>query len=229
MITLEQVDKLKERANVSYEDAKAALEITGGDLLEAVIYLEKLGKISGPYMQAYNTQTGSVHGGPAPQQKGGKGKRKHGCPDPGQYGKYGQYTYEDYLRKRRTCRTKCGVLWKKFCALVRKANTNQFVAYRGGHVLISMPVTLLIIAAMFFFWVTIPLLIIGLFCDCRYQFKGPNFGRQSINSIMDQAADTADTIKRSVLADEEGMDEDIDEDIDEDMDEVFEEDDAGED
>ena len=35
-ITLEQVDKLRERANVSFEEAKIALEQNNGDLLDAL-------------------------------------------------------------------------------------------------------------------------------------------------------------------------------------------------
>ena len=41
MDNLEKVDKLRERANVSYEEAKAALEANGWDLLDAMVYLEK--------------------------------------------------------------------------------------------------------------------------------------------------------------------------------------------
>ena len=45
-ITLEQVGKLKDFADVSFADAKAALEASGGDLLEALVWLEQAGKIS---------------------------------------------------------------------------------------------------------------------------------------------------------------------------------------
>jgi len=41
MITFEQVEKLRKHTGISYEDAKALLEKTNGDLLEAVIHLEK--------------------------------------------------------------------------------------------------------------------------------------------------------------------------------------------
>lgn len=44
-ISLELIEKLKERANVTYTEAKEALEKCQGDLLEALIYLEKEGKI----------------------------------------------------------------------------------------------------------------------------------------------------------------------------------------
>ncbi|MBC2578777.1 DUF4342 domain-containing protein [Clostridium sp. DJ247] len=39
--TLEQIDLLRQRANVSYKDAKEALEKCNNDIVEALIYLEK--------------------------------------------------------------------------------------------------------------------------------------------------------------------------------------------
>lgn len=39
-ITLEQVDQVRERCDVSYQKAKEALEHTEGDVLEAIVYLE---------------------------------------------------------------------------------------------------------------------------------------------------------------------------------------------
>jgi hypothetical protein len=39
-ITLEKIDSLRERANVSYADAKAALEANDGNMIDAIIYLE---------------------------------------------------------------------------------------------------------------------------------------------------------------------------------------------
>ena len=45
-ITLEQIDLVMERAQVSYTEAKEALEATNGDLLEALLYLEKQGKVN---------------------------------------------------------------------------------------------------------------------------------------------------------------------------------------
>lgn len=40
-LTLEKVDMVKNRTNVTYEEAKEALEICNGDVLEALIYIEK--------------------------------------------------------------------------------------------------------------------------------------------------------------------------------------------
>ncbi|SKC85418.1 DUF4342 domain-containing protein [Maledivibacter halophilus] len=44
-ITLEQIDLLKKRANVSYADAKEALEKFEGDTVQALVYLEKENKV----------------------------------------------------------------------------------------------------------------------------------------------------------------------------------------
>ena len=40
-VNLELIDELRKRANVSYEDARDALEKCNGDMVEALIYLEK--------------------------------------------------------------------------------------------------------------------------------------------------------------------------------------------
>ena len=44
-ITLEQIDLIMQRANVSYSEAKEALETCGGDIVEALLYLEKCERI----------------------------------------------------------------------------------------------------------------------------------------------------------------------------------------
>nr|WP_302598897.1 DUF4342 domain-containing protein [uncultured Cellulosilyticum sp.] len=60
-ITLEQIDAIMQRANVSYAEAKEALEQTTGDMVEALLRLEQNQKIK-----------------PAPQPKESCGKRLKG-------------------------------------------------------------------------------------------------------------------------------------------------------
>ena len=40
-VSIEQIDELRERTGVNYTDAKEALESSNGDMLEALVYLEK--------------------------------------------------------------------------------------------------------------------------------------------------------------------------------------------
>ncbi len=44
-ITLEQIDLLRKRADVSYKEAKEALEANGGNVVEALAYLEETERI----------------------------------------------------------------------------------------------------------------------------------------------------------------------------------------
>ncbi|RYD03340.1 hypothetical protein N752_21140 [Desulforamulus aquiferis] len=45
-LNLDLIDELRKRTNVSYGDAKEALEKCNGDLLEALVYLEKQNKVN---------------------------------------------------------------------------------------------------------------------------------------------------------------------------------------
>ena len=44
-VSREQIERLRDHAGVSYEDAQAALEASGGDQLDALVWLEQAGKI----------------------------------------------------------------------------------------------------------------------------------------------------------------------------------------
>ena len=55
MDTFEKVEKLRAKANVTFEEAKAALEEANGDLLDAMIILEKQGKTE-PRKESYSTE-----------------------------------------------------------------------------------------------------------------------------------------------------------------------------
>ena len=56
MEMIEKVERLREKANVSYEEAKAALEQTGGDLLDAIVLLERQGKVKEPAHSTFSTE-----------------------------------------------------------------------------------------------------------------------------------------------------------------------------
>lgn len=52
----ETVEKLRQKANVSYMDAKTALEACDWDLLDALVYLEKEGKVVNEQSTSYTTK-----------------------------------------------------------------------------------------------------------------------------------------------------------------------------
>lgn len=58
-ITLEQIDLLMKRADVSYTDAKEALEHTNGDILEALLWLEQNNKVKNSSSSDFAVKTGN--------------------------------------------------------------------------------------------------------------------------------------------------------------------------
>ncbi|MBQ9165612.1 MAG: hypothetical protein IJX71_01590 [Oscillospiraceae bacterium] len=72
-ITLEQVTKLKEYADVSFADAKAALEASNGNLLDALLWLERNGKIPNAETAAYSTKEDAAED-KAPESTGQTGE-----------------------------------------------------------------------------------------------------------------------------------------------------------
>ena len=171
MATLEQVERLRERANVTYDEAREALEQCGNDMLDAMIYLEKNGKVDPPQNGGqYTAQTAE-----AEQNGGSSSKHSEG------------YTYDGDFFKRGAKK-----VWGMFAGAVRECNANMFQVIKNDKIVMSMPVTVLVILVLFAFWIVIPLLVIGMFCGFRYWFHGG----VDVNSVMSKAADKVDEIKK---------------------------------
>lgn len=189
-ITIEQVEKLRERANVSYEEARAALEKADGDLLEAMILLEREGKTSGS-AGYYSTSTalparnngGDCSGGTEP---GGR-TEENGYANRSDGGGGGESFGELMAR------------FGRFIGrLFRKSMTNYFEVYnKNDGSSFKLPVLFLILALIICNVLTVILLVVGLFCGYFYRFSGPDLGREDINRVMDSASDTAENMKEN--------------------------------
>ena len=58
-----------------------------------------------------------------------------------------------------------------------------------------MPVLVLILLMFGFFWVVVPLMIVGLFFDFRYSFKGGSRIEVDLNAFCDKATSAANDIR----------------------------------
>lgn len=141
MNKLEQIEKLRERANVSYDEAKIAYEKSDGDLLDAIIYLERQGKVKAPAEDGYYNS-----------------KQSH-TPEPEANESDG---FKDTLER----------VGKFFVDLLHKGNTTFFEVVKTDESLIKFPVTVFVLLLLFAPWVTIPLMIVGLFFNLKYRFIG---------------------------------------------------------
>ena len=177
MENLEKVEKIREKTGVSYEDAKRALEACGYDVLDAIIYLENLGKITAPSMTSYTTNNELV-----------MNSEKFAST---------QVAYDNACKK-----TTFGETVDKFFSwcgrVIRKSWELKFVVSKEGNKVGAMPVLVLILLMLFAFWVTIPLMIVGLFFDFKYNFVGVDKVTVDLNKMCDKASDTCTNLKNDI-------------------------------
>ena len=158
----EMVEKLRAKANVSYEEAKAALEASDWDMLDALVLLESEGKVKdAPENKEYTTQEKKEY-----SWNTGSGEVK--------------VTFSSAMSK----------LWDWVKKLFQKGNANQFVITRKGDELIAMPITVLALLLICFWPFSLVILFVGLFLGARYSFRGPDINT-NVNDFMNKAQDKA--------------------------------------
>ena len=171
MDIMEKVEQLRAHANISFEEARTVLEEAGGDLLEAVILLERQGKIKKPEtelikMDPENAEqeteeaAGQEAGRNAGKATTGTGKR-------------------------------IGKAVKKIVAILKN---NSFTLSRNDNQLFMMPAWVFALALLFTWKYIIPAMLISLFFDVRYAFTGTD-DLSEANSFMDKVGDMADEVK----------------------------------
>ena len=83
--------------------------------------------------------------------------------------------------------------------LLAWGNRNRFTASKGGETLLDMPVIALALLLLCAFWVSVPLLAVGLFTGFRFSFTGQDLGRADINRALGRAAVAADRVKQGAV------------------------------
>ena len=154
MDKLEKIEKLRERAQVSYDEARVAYEQANGDLLDALIILEKQGKVRPPQGDGYyrseqvdtTEQVSEERKEERSQGRGNNNEREN--------------TFKEALEK----------IWNFFVGLLKKGNSTSFEILKDKEHMASFPVTVLAVLLLFAPWVTLPLIVIGLFFGFHYQF-----------------------------------------------------------
>ena len=176
MDKLEKVEKLRQKADISYEEARDILEKCGWDLLDAVVKLENEGKIDRGENSDYTTAGSSA---------------SDAAPDPKEVAE----SYSSYKGHESSTKGFFASLWKGIRYLIKKGCENEFVVKRYKEPVFSVPVLVLVIMMILFFWLLLILMAIGLFFGFGYSFKGPDLGVDSVNDVMDKASRVAEDIK----------------------------------
>ena len=168
MEMIEKVERLREKANVSYEEAKEALEQSGGDLLDAIVLLERQGKVKGPAQSTFSTD----------------------------YEEQTEYIkvrdkVEEQEKSAPSFGRSIGRMIRGFIGFIR--NTT-FIVTKGEDAIFTMP-TIVFALLLFFFWeILAPVMVTALFFGIRYSFEGEEEAEKA-NSILNKAGDFAQDVR----------------------------------
>lgn len=171
MEQLEKVEKIREKLSVSYEEAKRALEACNWDILDAIVYLEQLGKVAAPSVSTYST-------------KNSESEEFRKASD--DYEKSSRHRFGQLVNS-----------FFKWCGKVIKLGCDSsFEVYKNGKNIMCIPVIVVVVLLMISFWVTLPLIVVGLFFNFRYTFTGPIAGANiNINDVCSKATEACENIK----------------------------------
>ena len=181
MVTLEQVEKLREYANVSYDEAKKALENADGDILQALIDLEQQGKVNPPQGGGSYHSGGIVLTESAHKEENRQEKSQAKCSG-----------------EKSAFSRNMGRFFRWIGTVIHKGNNNAFIVEKNGVSVMRLPITALVLLLFFAFWVVVPLMIVGMFFSFRYYFQGPDITSNKVNDAMDTVANAAEEIKNDI-------------------------------
>lgn len=194
-VTLEQVEALRARAEVSYEEARAVLEDCGGDLLDALIALERAGKLrpDGARGAFFSTRPGGGES-PPPPPSGGLSPAQEPSGERSRFFGLALTAGGRRRQKRRREGSGLGAKLKELLLaaadLLRHCTVNQFEVWRNGERMTSLPVLILILLVVLAYWISLPLLVIGLLFGCRYRFSGPDLDKNRVGEVVNQVSDS---------------------------------------
>lgn len=186
MVTLEQVEKLREHADISYDEAKEALENADGDILQALIDLERQGKVKPPEGGGqYKSGSIELSFNKQKEQNSGGNDYANGRSN----GSDGERSAFSRSMRR---------FFRWLGEVIHKGNINALIIEKNGSEIMRLPITVLVLLLFFAFWIVVPLLIVGFFFSFRYSFQGPDIKSAKVNDAIGSVADAAEEIKNDI-------------------------------
>lgn len=171
------VDKLKDKANISYEEAKTILEENNWDILDSMIYLEEIGRVKKPsvsvfytndYKESYEERTEIVN--ITDNKKGEKSRGKN--------------NFEG--------------IFETVCKYIDSCNNILIEIIRKNTVILRIPLTVVILLLLFTFWITIPLIIVGLFFDIEFYISAKKVNADKINKVLSEISKNIKDVKEKI-------------------------------
>ncbi len=142
MDMIEKADLLRKKANVTYAEAQAALNEAGGNLLDALVILERQGKIKGPEQTVYADL----------------------C-------EYTDVT-DRAAAPEKSAPTLLRLIGRLIRTLILFVRFTIFKVTRREDTLITLPTALFLLLMFFFWRALLPVMLIALLFGVEYSFDG---------------------------------------------------------
>ena len=191
MENYQKVEQLVSKTGCSYEDGKAALEGCGWDMLDAVISLEREGKINKETPEQKAEEPVEIIPEVSADNVGGNNSQQityiyddSGSGNSGGAGNSGKAEGKPKRGRK---------LWKRIKSIL--VNNRMVVLKSSGQQIMDLPIVIPVIALIAFFWATLIVAAIAMVFGCRFHFEGEDLGKTNINSTMDKAADYAEKVR----------------------------------
>lgn len=172
MDELKLIDKLRKKANISYEEAKIALENNNWDILEALLYLEENGSVEKPFVSIFYTNE-LRYSGAIQEVKKSK-----------------EYNYK--------ASNGFQGIFEAICKFIDTCNNIFLEIKKREYVFLRIPITVVILLSFFMFWIIIPLIIIGLIFDIEFYVYANNVNADKINKVLNEISRYSRDIKEKI-------------------------------
>lgn len=171
------IEKLRDKANISYEEAKEVLENNNWDILDAIIYLEKKGKIKGPSVGIFYTNESKDD-----------------------YSNNQNLAIYNKGEEKRSSRKINGVegIFESICRVIDTCNNIFLEIAKDGRMFLKIPFTALILLLLFAFWIVIPLVIVGFFFDIEFSVASKRVNTDKANKIFKEISLVVKKLKEEI-------------------------------
>lgn len=189
MDNYQKVEQLVNKAGCSYEEAKAALEACEWDMLDAVISLEREGKINKESAEQKTEEPIEIIPEVSAEKVSGNNSQQVTFVREEKASGNGEEAGSGKAKRK-------GGLWKRIKSILM--NNRMIILKGNGNKILDVPILVPIIALICFFWATIILAGLAMLFGFRFHFEGEDLGKTNINNTMDKATDYAEKVKNDI-------------------------------
>lgn len=162
MEKLKAVEKLRDKANVSYEDAKNALERNNWDILDAMLSLEASGIVKKPLISVFYT---NEHKEAYSNNRDLINMKKQ---------------EKDYNYKKKN---DFEGIFEALCKVIDTGNNIFIYIKKREKIFLKIPLTVLALLLFFAFWIIIPSVIVALFFDIEFVVSSNKISGDYIDNV----------------------------------------------